>query len=103
MMTPIKPSDIPAAKLAAFPDGVIEAFNELILQSYSDGFARISQNSIIERMLKKGLDRSDISVKGWLNVEEIYRQAGWTVVYDKPGFNEAGDAYFEFAINPRIK
>ncbi len=34
--------------------------------------------------------------RGWLNVEPIFEEAGWEVHYDKPSFNESGDARFEF-------
>ncbi len=33
----------------------------------------------------------------WLNVEELYRAQGWTVTYDKPGYNESYPATFTFA------
>jgi len=47
-------------------------------------------------MVKKGLNRAEIFDKGWLNVEEVYRAAGWAVEYDKPGFNESYSATFTF-------
>ena len=32
----------------------------------------------------------------WLDVEEVYRKAGWKVEYDKPGYCEDYEAYFVF-------
>lgn len=31
-----------------------------------------------------------------LDVEDVYRAAGWEVTYDKPGYNETYDATFTF-------
>lgn len=41
-------------------------------------------------------DRS-IYKKGWLNVEEAYREKGWDVTYDKSGYNETYRALFVFS------
>lgn len=29
---------------------------------------------------------------GWLDLEDIYRDEGWTVEYDSPGYNETYEA-----------
>ena len=49
-------------------------------------------------MAKAGLERALIFKKGWLNVEEMYREAGWQVTYDRPAYNETGYAYFYFKV-----
>ena len=30
------------------------------------------------------------------DIEDIFREAGWKVTYDKPAYNESYDAYFKF-------
>lgn len=39
----------------------------------------------------------EVFKKGWLNVEYLFRAAGWEVQYDKPGYNETYEAYFTFS------
>ena len=42
------------------------------------------------------LTKAKIFSEGYLNVEEVYREQGWVVSYDKPGYNESYDANFKF-------
>jgi len=87
---PITPDDLADRE---FPDEVIEAFNELIVE----GAGRVVQREVVDRIVSKMcVTDGEIFEKGWLNVEETYRKAGWDVVYDKPGFNETYRAFFMF-------
>lgn len=94
MAGPISPNE---ARLAnPIPDAVYEAFNELIVER--DGI--VYQDEVVERILLKMPElESDRSIykKGWLNVEEAYREKGWDVTYDKPGYNETYRALFVFS------
>lgn len=92
-MPPIKPSEVNNKEI---PEIVFDSFNELINEKFADGSATVKQAEVVIRMLVKGLSREDIFEKKWLDIEEHYRAAGWKVKYDKPGFNESGEAYFEF-------
>jgi hypothetical protein len=103
---PLTPADIPSAKKAGVHDAVIEAFNELIAANFNDGEADFTQNAVIELILSKmgrsGLTRNDIFEKGWMNIEEVYEDSGWSVDYDKPiGYaGETFEAHFTF--RPRV-
>ena len=85
------------------PDGVIESFNELIIEKISQGTAEILQEDIIERIISKGLatkeNRKDILTKRWLDVENIYKKEGWTVTYDRPAYDESYEPSFTFRAN----
>lgn len=97
MARPIKPSEVPDAKVSRIPDGVFEAFNELIVENWSNDRARVNQKDAVERIADKvQCLRQDVFDKGWLDVEDIYRKAGWLVEYDKPGYNESYEAFFIF-------
>jgi hypothetical protein len=104
MPGPISPDKIGEAKGEVYPSFVFDAFNELIAQDYSNGYATVKQNDVIDRILdKQGISgemvkaaRQEIFNKGWLNVEETYRAVGWKVEYDKPGYNESYQASFKF-------
>ena len=101
MSKPIRPDDIGSAKAEYIPAAVFDAFNAEIAARFSNGTARVSQARIVDRLVSGGALRSEIFESGWLNIEEVYSAAGWIVNYDKPGFNESGEAYFEFvALSP---
>ena len=92
----LRPEDVVGEKLRTLPGEVLEAFNELISQDYVGGRATVLQNEVVRLMVAKGLSRADIFKNGWLDVEEIYRAAGWKVEYDKPGYNESYEPSFTF-------
>lgn len=100
------------------PPAVIRAFNRLISERYSVGGARILQSeavaAVLDELKKDGVTKpnlkplssddtlqvpltpQDVYNRGWLDVESVYRNAGWTVNYDKPGYNESYEAFFVF-------
>ncbi len=93
MTKPITPKE--AVNLGNdFPYEVIEAFNELIVE----GRGTVRQSAVVDRIMAKMPDirRETIFKKGWLNIEGVYTKAGWTVEYDKPGYNEFYEAHWMF-------
>lgn len=84
------------------PEVVIAAFNELIQETFDGHTAYMTQEAALRRIciLDPNLARVDICKKGYLNIASRFEAAGWTVVYDKPGFNERGDAVFCFTRRP---
>lgn len=115
MTKPISPSQIAAHKAKSFPAYVFDAVNDLLASEFSNGSATIKQKHIIDRMLEKAnkdisneeiddefggygssLTKDKIFSRGYLNFEEVYREAGWEVSYDKPAYNETYDASFKF-------
>ena len=99
MIEPITPDEIGAAKANTFPDFVIESVNALIAANYTNGRANFTQKAVISEMLERAggkLKRTEIFEKGYLNFEEIYRDRGWKVEYDKPAYYETYDANFTF-------
>ncbi len=97
-MKPIKPNEVAKEKVSSIPDEVLEAFNELITENYSNGRATVMQDAVVDRIRAKMGDKAkDMFKKGWLDVEGVYEKAGWDVTYDKPGYNENYEANFRFA------
>lgn len=87
---PIAPSEVKKS----IPSFVIEAVNELISEKYKPNVRFIiRQNEIKERVMSKTEQDFDYS---WLDIEDVYRESGWLVEYDKPRYNEQYDAFFEF-------
>lgn len=102
MPGPIKPSEVSAHKTATFPEDVFEAFNAEIAASWDGRTAIVNQHKVVERLKSAlSIDRRDVFNLGYLNVEESYRAAGWTVEYDKPGYNETYEATFTFTRGKR--
>ena len=100
---PLSPSEIGIAKANLIPEEVFVAVNKLLALKFSNGRAIITQKEILEELTKeldsdheKTLERRHIFDIGYLNFEEAYRMQGWKVRFDKPGYNESYDAFFEF-------
>lgn len=88
---PISPQEIKKT----IPDFVIEAVNELIAEKVNDkNYATVLQKHIVDRVKSKTDQDFDYA---WLDFENIFRDAGWNVNYDKPAYCESYDAYFEFS------
>lgn len=99
MVNPISPKDVGSAKATIFPKCVFEAVNELIATHYTNGRAHFTQDDVIDKIQHySGYDigRKEIFDNGYLNFEEVYREQGWKVEYDKPGYNESYKANFTF-------
>lgn len=101
MTEPIKPQDI--NKLKVFPEEVIEAFNELIIKYWRTDKAHFTEEEAMKLTIKKFHTTGDsfrISSyyydRGFFDIEEKYREAGWDVAYDKPGYCEDYKATFTF-------
>lgn len=94
MTKPITPKELANAPSAHIPDEVIAAFNELIAETGG----RVTQDAVVKRILAKMPDvpREDVFTKGWLNVDSVYRKAGWKVAFDRPGSDETYQAYWTF-------
>ncbi len=93
---PIRPEEVTKVQVEQFPPEVFQVFNALIAENISNGDALVFQEDAVKRMVACGLRRALIFQKGWLNVEDAYREAGWKVEYDKPGYNESYPASFRF-------
>lgn len=61
------------------------------------------QDEIVQKLVARGLKRSDIFENHWLDFEDAYRASGWGVEYDKPGFNETYQARFIFSPKTEIR
>lgn len=97
---PIRPEDANAEKLKDIPDAVFEVFNNQIVRNLSAGGRRaVVYQDVVVNLLEEGhnMNRGEIYKNGWLDVEPLYREAGWKVVYDKPAYNETYRAHFIFS------
>jgi hypothetical protein len=103
MSGPIKPSEIEDRKASTIPSEVFDSFNELIAERWDGRQSKFTQEEVLSLLMSKlqvstynTTSRKDIFTKKWLDVEPLYRQVGWKVDYDKPGYNETYEATFTF-------
>lgn len=97
MVEPISPNDVKKV----IPDFVIEAVNQLIKEKWDGKMAIILQDDIMDIISSDDPEddkpsRQKVFDKGWLDFENLYREKGWNVEYDKPGYNEFYKACFIF-------
>ncbi len=99
---PIKPREVAAVQRSQIPPEVIEVFNELIAKELSSNSAVVQQEDVVKRIVEKmGVERKEIFDGKWLNIEAIFRNAGWKVEYDSPGYSETYGAKFIFTKNKK--
>ena len=95
---PIKPHEI----ANEIPDFVINGANECIKNHYSEltKTSHFTVNELIYYIFQyapKDLQRQELFDKGWLDIEPLYRRAGWKVEYDKPAYYEDYQPNFTFS------
>lgn len=109
MIKPIKPNEVVSRKATTvIPDYVFEAFNYFIVKNFRDGSATVMQNEVVDRIVSEQYDVHDntppssqvtreyIFRNHLLDIEDVYREAGWVVEYDKPAYCETYEASFKF-------
>lgn len=99
MTQPIDPERVNQLKAARIPDEVIEIFNDLIVENWNGSYAIVMQDEAVCRICAAlEIDRATVFKLKYLDVEITFQAAGWTVKYDRSGYNESFNAYFQFSI-----
>lgn len=99
MVKPITPSQVIKKKKDGIPDFVIEAFNTLIAKNFNGHSSTLRQEDVLQVILAaspEGTTSDKVFDEHWLDVEDIFRKAGWDVEYDKPAYNETYEPTFKF-------
>jgi len=87
---PIGPGDVKKV----IPEFMIETVNELINEKYTTGSFIIRMKEIKERIKSKTDQDFDFA---WADFEPMYRDMGWRVEYDQPGYGDNDfDAFYRF-------
>lgn len=94
MTGPIPPESV---NKVSIPPEVFEAFNSMIQDNFNGNYASFMLKDVANKAAALlGKDRQYLYKHQLLDVEPAYREAGWRVVFDKPGYNESYEAYFKF-------
>jgi ATP-dependent exoDNAse (exonuclease V) alpha subunit len=100
MVKPIRPNELEIER--AFPEFVLEAFNNTITQHYRNGVSSFKDKDIIAEIIKMSeatgnpVTRSEIYTQRWLDVEELYIKYDWQVSHESPGWGERQEGSFTF-------
>lgn len=102
MSKPITPAEAQVRKIAEIPSFVFTAVNALITQKLSGNRAVIRQCDVLDEIAKHSdIPRSTIFEKHYLDFEPAYREAGWSVVYDGPGYCETYEPNWTFTVDKK--
>lgn len=95
---PLSPEEVEQQTATNIPDAVIMAVNTLLKKYFRNGHATIPQDEILSevRRIDSKLKADFLCDNHYLDFEPLFQRAGWKVSYDKPGWNETGEAYFKF-------
>lgn len=99
MSKPITPDEVLSKKKVIIPPEVFDAFNELIAENWDGIDATVLLKEVSDLIVSKLklTDDTIIYKKKYLDIEELYREAGWDVKYDQPAYNETFKATFIFS------
>lgn len=97
-MKALSPAEVKKQQVADIPDFVIEAVNQMLLKKFDGRKAIIRQPDLVKLICdnNQSVSEQDLYDNKWLDFESIFQKSGWKVKYDKPGYGEDYDAYFEF-------
>jgi len=96
---PLSPDETRQHKNKRIPDFVIKAVNEMLIKKMgTSNYITLKQDDIANEAKKLGkLKNTQVLYdNNWMDFEEIFREAGWEVTYDKPGYNEDYEPTFQF-------
>lgn len=97
---PITPDEVVDRKINAMPDEMLQAVNDLIAKNWNGSEASfkveeiVSQYFIITGKRKTPTARVKLFDNHWLDIEPIYREAGWIVRFESPDYTEDFPSYF---------
>lgn len=96
---PITPKEAMEEQPHSIPPEVYDTVNEFIKLRSSDNPITITQNEVMAALLLRmpHVKRQQVWDSRWLDFEAAYKKAGWKVVYDKPGYDETYEAFWEFS------
>lgn len=95
---PFTPDEARNHKKHIIPDEVIQVVNELLVRELNDNYATLYEEEIVAEVLKRmpHLTREDAFKNKYFNFEPLFREQGWDVKYDSPGYNESYRAHYVF-------
>ncbi len=98
----ISPSEVVRLKSEVLPPEVIIAFNEAIALNWNGHSSTVFSADVAASISNKmSIPLDSVYKLNYLDVEPIYRDVGWDVRFDKPGYDESYRAHFIFKKTPK--
>lgn len=110
MTEPISPGEAKKLKAHLIPTFMYQAVNELLVARYDDHAACvIKETELLERAYNRWKQQETnvpetfetfkrmVYDRHWLDFEDAYKQQGWNVIYDRPGYDETYGAFYKFS------
>ena len=96
---PMTPKEAIELKRQTTPKVVFDAFNQLLAQGKrGDSKIIFSDREVVALLIKKGISPQEIYNNGWLNIEDLYEEAGWKVT--RSG-SDSDNAITHFTFTPK--
>jgi len=93
----ITPAEVEQRAKSEIPEEIIETINNLLIKKTRYGRCTLLRKDILAEIKNMhNITSTTIFENGWMDIEPLYRDAGWIVEYDKPGYNENYGAKFIF-------
>lgn len=97
MADPYSPTQAMSAQMEKMAASkVVEIINTLLAERVASPPIIIKKWEVVEMLLDAGILMDDIYTKHMLDIEPLYREQGWEVIYDKPSYSESYLAYWSF-------
>jgi hypothetical protein len=109
MIKPFTPDEALAQKHANIPDFVIDAINKLLAKTVQNGHSQFKQDDAVDAILANMPEdlraslsndherRQYVFTHKLLDFEPLYREHGWTVVYDKQSYGDTSPSSYTFS------
>lgn len=98
-ISPITPEEARNEAKSNIPEFVINGINNAIKNHYRKSGFTIKEKEILAEIMKvapENITSVDIFKNHWMDFEDLYKNFGWNISYDRPGYRESYDAIFEF-------
>lgn len=94
-INPITYKEVIEKRGIEIPDSVIEIVNTLIIENFN-AYKKRSKVYVDEIIERSSLSYKEFKDTGWINLEDVYEDAGWNVEYFSPDVCDVFSPYFEF-------
>ena len=102
-MKPLTPSEAQASFNKSLPDFVIQSANELIVENLDTYGEATFTFEELERKIKSKKPDDVRWNRKWLDIEDAFRENGWKVEVDNPGYNETYKGNFKFSPKNKVR
>lgn len=98
----ISPQEAQKKHQQQIPQEVFDTWNEVIVSHLHQYSQRVESRFLLKELSSKlsskmHMNFETLKEKGYLDLEPFFRENGWSVDFDSPGYNESYDANFTFS------